>query len=90
MGTNGDGATYVRLNTTPGTAPSPPNGLTVFFIAQGTCSLTAGVGQGANYFAANGSPQTFALGGLPGYWLVGSDGGIFSFGAATFHGSMGG
>ena len=25
-----------------------------------------------------------------GYWLVGSDGGIFSFGSALFHGSMGG
>jgi hypothetical protein len=25
-----------------------------------------------------------------GYWLVASDGGIFSFGDATFHGSMGG
>jgi hypothetical protein len=25
-----------------------------------------------------------------GYWLVGSDGGIFSFGAASFYGSMGG
>jgi hypothetical protein len=25
-----------------------------------------------------------------GYWLVGSDGGIFSFGSAVFHGSMGG
>ena len=25
-----------------------------------------------------------------GYWLVGSDGGIFSFGSASFHGSMGG
>ena len=25
-----------------------------------------------------------------GYWLVGSDGGIFTFGAAQFHGSMGG
>jgi hypothetical protein len=25
----------------------------------------------------------------PGYWLVGSDGGIFSFGAAEFHGSTG-
>ena len=25
-----------------------------------------------------------------GYWLVGSDGGIFSFGSATFHGSTGG
>ena len=26
----------------------------------------------------------------PGYWLVGSDGGIFSFGAAAFYGSTGG
>ena len=25
-----------------------------------------------------------------GYWLVGSDGGVFSFGSAQFHGSMGG
>ena len=25
-----------------------------------------------------------------GYWLVASDGGVFSFGTATFHGSMGG
>ncbi len=28
--------------------------------------------------------------GLPGYWLVASDGGIFAFGAAAFHGSTGG
>jgi hypothetical protein len=26
----------------------------------------------------------------PGYWLVASDGGVFSFGDASFHGSMGG
>ncbi len=26
---------------------------------------------------------------VPGYWLVGSDGGIFSFGSAVFHGSTG-
>ncbi|MDA8367866.1 MAG: hypothetical protein M0Z62_13065, partial [Actinomycetota bacterium] len=25
-----------------------------------------------------------------GYWLVGADGGVFSFGSANFHGSMGG
>jgi hypothetical protein len=25
-----------------------------------------------------------------GYWLVGADGGIFGFGSASFHGSMGG
>jgi ribosomal protein L24E len=27
--------------------------------------------------------------GGPGYWLVASDGGIFAFGAAVFHGSTG-
>ena len=31
-----------------------------------------------------------ALADAGGYWLVGSDGGIFSFGDAAFHGSMGG
>nr|MDA8342314.1 hypothetical protein [Actinomycetota bacterium] len=25
-----------------------------------------------------------------GYWLVAADGGVFAFGSATFHGSMGG
>ena len=34
-------------------------------------------------FAGTGSPAG-------GYWEVASDGGIFSFGSATFHGSMGG
>ena len=26
----------------------------------------------------------------PGYWLVAPDGGVFAFGDAPFHGSMGG
>ena len=38
-----------------------------------------------------GSPASVgASGGIDGYWLVASDGGIFSFGAAKFYGSMGG
>jgi hypothetical protein len=41
-------------------------------------SGNAVVGTGANY----APPRN-------GYWLVGSDGGIFSFGAAAFHGSTG-
>jgi hypothetical protein len=37
-----------------------------------------------------GSPTTTTgTGGVHGYWLVGSDGGIFTFGAAQFHGSTG-
>lgn len=35
------------------------------------------------------SPSCLAIAN-PGYWLVGADGGIFAFGAATFYGSMGG
>ncbi len=46
--------------------------------------------QGTNYFGATGSPQSFPVQEAShGYWLVGSDGGIFSFGTAGFHGSMG-
>ncbi|MGO9855666.1 MAG: hypothetical protein ACLPYY_11560 [Acidimicrobiales bacterium] len=90
VGTTGDGTTYVT-STTPGTCTIGPDELTVFFVSQGDCTIVPGVEQGANYFAATGSPQTFTLGSAPrGYWLVGSDGGIFSFGAAAFHGSMGG
>jgi hypothetical protein len=90
VGTTGDGTTYV-VSSTPSTCTVGPDGLTVFFVSQGACTIVPGVEQGANYFAATGSSQTFSLGPAPrGYWLVGSDGGIFSFGAAAFHGSMGG
>jgi hypothetical protein len=47
-----------------------------------------GLGGGAlsNWFSVGGQPS----GGIAGYWLVASDGGIFSFGSAGFAGSMGG
>jgi hypothetical protein len=40
----------------------------------------------SNWFSVGGQPS----GGIAGYWLVGSDGGIFTFGTAGFAGSMGG
>jgi hypothetical protein len=40
----------------------------------------------SNWFSVEGQPS----GGIGGYWLTASDGGIFSFGNATFDGSMGG
>ena len=40
----------------------------------------------SNWFIVEGQPS----GGVSGYWVVGNDGGIFAFGAAAFHGSMGG
>ena len=47
-----------------------------------------GLGGGAlsNWFSVGGQPS----GGIAGYWLVATDGGIFSFGSAGFDGSMGG
>ncbi len=35
-------------------------------------------------------PSTKTVANVPAYWLVGSDGGIFSFGGLPFYGSMGG
>ena len=40
----------------------------------------------SNWFSVGGEPS----GGIGGYWLVATDGGIFSFGNAGFAGSMGG
>jgi hypothetical protein len=65
--------------------------VTVRLLVAGTCTLTPHVSGGRNYAGAGGSPQTFTIAPGPrGYWLVGSDGGIFSFGASRFFGSMGG
>ena len=90
VATDGDGPTSVVSSTT-GQCTVGADGFTVSFLAPGSCTLTAQVGQGSNYTGATGSPQVFTiLPGPRGYWLVGSDGGIFSFGAAAFHGSMGG
>jgi hypothetical protein len=90
VGTTGDGTTTVT-SSTPKVCSVGSNGLTVTFVGFGTCSLTPSVAQGPNHFGATGSPQSFPVQEAShGYWLVGSDGGIFSFGTAAFHGSMGG
>jgi hypothetical protein len=88
--TNGDGARSVTSGT-PGNCSVGSDGVTVRFLVEGTCTLTPHVSGGHNFAGAGGSPQTFTIAPGPrGYWLVGSDGGIFSFGAARFFGSMGG
>jgi hypothetical protein len=62
----------------------------VSFVGFGVCTLTASVAQGAHFLGATGNTQSFPVNpAARGYWLVGSDGGIFSFGAASFYGSMG-
>ena len=90
VGTNGDGSRFVTSYST-GVCTVGPDGVSISFVGYGTCSLTAGVTQGAHYLALTGTPQAFVVGAAAaGYWLVGSDGGIFCFGAAGFYGSMGG
>jgi hypothetical protein len=89
IGTTGDGTPTVS-SSTPKVCSVDSNGLTVTFVGFGTCTLTPSVAQGPNYFGATGSAQSFPVQEAShGYWLVGSDGGIFSFGTAAFHGSMG-
>ena len=89
VSTTGDGTTSVASISTA-VCTVAADGHTVTFVGFGVCTLTASVAQGPHYLAATGSTQSFPVGpAARGYWLVGSDGGIFSFGAAGFYGSMG-
>ena len=76
------GASYGYECTTTGVAP--PTSLTQTVTASGT-------DPGMNL--VHGAPSAPAMANVQparhGYWLVGSDGGIFSFGAAQFYGSTG-
>ena len=49
-------------------------------------SVFSGYGMQSNWFSVLSEPS----GGVSGYWVAGSDGGVFAYGAAGFHGSMGG
>ena len=87
--TNGDGGTSVA-SISAAVCTVGSDGHTVSFVGFGVCTLTASVAQGAHFFGATGNTQSFPVGpAARGYWLVGSDGGIFSFGGASFFGSMG-
>jgi hypothetical protein len=89
LSTTGDGTMSVTSNTS-NVCSVDPNGITVTFVGFGTCSLTPSVAQGPNHFSATGNAQAFTVKAAShGYWLVGSDGGIFSFGTAAFFGSTG-
>ena len=73
----------------------------VTFTSAGTCLIAANQSGNSQYNPAPQAMQSIVSGPPPpspvtspstshGYWLVGSDGGIFSFGSAQFYGSMGG
>jgi hypothetical protein len=101
----GDSAEWIEeLPTSVGSAqPTLPNfGSATFsdmtFSPVGTVNLAQidMVDESGNVIAsaggASGNPASFTDSYVPsqrGYWLVGSDGGIFTFGSALFHGSTG-
>jgi hypothetical protein len=58
VGTTGDGVKSVTSSTLSVCVVS---GSAVIPVAAGTCTLTAHVGQGTNYAAADGTPQSFLL-----------------------------
>jgi hypothetical protein len=89
VSTDGDGTRSIVSSTT-GVCTVGSDGLTVTYVAAGSCTLTAQVGTGTTHLGATGGPQTFTILPVPhGYWLVGSDGGIFTFGNSQFWGSTG-
>ena len=88
VSTNGDGYTYVVSDTTSICTVS--YNVYVYFVNPGTCTLQGAVSNGTLFAGGTGAGESFSVAGAPrGYWLVGSDGGIFSFGLAGFYGSTG-
>ena len=81
---------WLSISTSTGAVSgTPPNGTTAF-----SYSVTAANGisaaAAAGLFSVSVTPAPpVQQAPLHGYWLVGADGGIFSFGSAGFHGSTG-
>jgi len=82
-------------------APSPPSTGTPDVVAPGTSATVGGLTNGTHYaftvaamnVNGTGPPSALSAPVVPdssGYWLVASDGGIFSFGSQQFFGSTGG
>ena len=78
--TASNGSTFTVGNTTTDTVTGLANGTAYSFAV---AAINA-VGTGPSSFVSNSVTPIFQ-----GYWLVASDGGIFSFGDASFYGSTG-
>ncbi len=95
MVVSADGSTvFVGVNSFAWTAGSPYGQVSTIDTATNTVAGNTGSTGSDN---ASSSPYVTALVPAPtspsptqGYWEVASDGGVFSFGDAAFHGSMGG
>jgi hypothetical protein len=76
------------LDTAAGSCPT----LSGTQLPPGTYALTANYQGDGNYQSSVSSARALTVGdqATQGYWEVGADGGIYSFGTAHFYGSMGG
>ena len=75
-----DGTSWV-----PFSSVVPPNGR----VGEQCGSATVTTGTSPTPAQLTGTPIAIGFAPPPGYWLVGSDGGIFNFGSAGFYGSTG-
>ena len=84
----------LEVTSRSGPAEADQGGRVVSLVVQGSAgsATTTGatfagrLGLKSSWFAVVGAPS----GGIDGYWVGAADGGVFSFGAAAFHGSTGG
>ena len=88
-----DGNTACTINLA-GSGPDTATGscsLTDTGLSLGSHSLTASYPGDGNYQGSVSAARSLPITNQTdhGYWLVGADGGIFSFGSAQFHGSTG-
>ena len=87
------GTTGLKCTTVGSSTPiSPTLAVGVYTLVAGSCSGATLTGTDAPYYRPSYSANSgdfIVSGGPHGYWLVGSDGGIFTFGSALFYGSTG-
>ncbi len=98
-GLTGVSTTGIRCNqVAPSTAITPTLAGGTYSLVPTSCGGATLSGPAATDYTVVYATGSFSvMGGPPpppsppahGYWLVGSDGGIFTFGSATFHGSTG-
>ena len=93
MQNGGDTVCTITLQpASPNTASGSCPALGGTQLPPGKYALTANYPGDGNYQSSVSSARSLAIANqaTQGYWEVGSDGGIFSFGTAHFYGSMGG
>ncbi|HET6810450.1 MAG TPA: SpoIID/LytB domain-containing protein [Acidimicrobiales bacterium] len=84
----------LQVTSRSGPAQADQGGRVASLVVQGSAgsatttgaTFAARLGLKSSWFAVVGAPS----GGIDGYWVGAADGGVFSFGAAAFHGSTGG